>query len=101
MSRGNKSMSKFQFFDIVEGKEPPVKPESKQPINDNDPKSKLPPIGVIELSNVTPSQMYASEGVVFVFGKVIRRTSEYLVKYCGADHLLCNRYDLHRRFLYR
>lgn len=80
MSRGNKSMSKFQFFDIVEGKEPPVKPETKQLPNDNDPKSKLPPIGVIELSNVTPSQMYASEGVVFVFGKVIRRTSEYLVK---------------------
>ena len=82
MSKGLQLMRKFQFFDIVEGKEFIKKPVNSitQSNDEEGLKAKPNTTSTIKLSDVIPHQMYASEGVVFISGKVKKKMKEYYIQ---------------------
>ena len=82
MSKGLQLMRKFQFFDIVEGKEFIKKPVNSITASNDEEGLKAKPntTSTIKLSDVIPHQMYASEGVVFISGSVNKKMKEYNIK---------------------
>ena len=67
MSKGLSLMRKFQFFDIVEGKEY-IKKTGSSITASNEGDSTIKSSSTIKMSDITPHQMFASEGVVFISG---------------------------------
>ena len=72
----NLSYRKFQFFDIIEGEEKIKKNtenEEKNQIDSN-----------ISISNISPYQMFAIDGIIFLSGSAIYKRNEKIVR----EHLI-------------
>ena len=79
MSKGLSLMRKFQFFDIVEGKEY-IKKTGSSITASNEGDSTIKSSSTIKMSDITPHQMFASEGVVFISGMVKKKMNEMFVR---------------------
>ena len=84
----NVSTRKYQFFDIIEGlnyikneKENPTDQITKSnDINLTNVEENNPEESNISVSEISPSQMYAIDGIVFISGKAIHKLDDKLVR---------------------